>query len=340
RRAARSRRLSGASLVTSAIDSGPAARPRGAVQAAAMETGPGDLWGSQECNSVTFLSDVKELTVIKARKQSRVGRKLTSSPRDGVRMSAPPPLQFQFSAAAQFLRLKPSKHPHIQAPCYAHDLQMKRREDSPTLEKLSCSSQLGEDTMYVKSQQRGLGDKDELTVMLLAEFVAFMGPLSRAFRQNCSFLQSAIIMKNDVCLGPAVGRIHMELPAPAMNTDKLASVTGGEADGQRIKPHTQPSVSLCSSHMHMQQLVEAVEQSLKALLQCRGHYFLSLFLSVALMSSRTSVLASRAQDLCSSGFNTSAAAYEVITSLTVAHTTTPWLSGINERLTAGVSMST
>lgn len=36
----RSRRLSGASPVTSPIDSGPPASPRGAVQAAAMETGP------------------------------------------------------------------------------------------------------------------------------------------------------------------------------------------------------------------------------------------------------------------------------------------------------------
>lgn len=46
-----------------------------------------------------------------ARTQSKVGRKLTSSPRDGVEMSAPPPLLFQLTAAAQFL---PS--PALQTP--------------------------------------------------------------------------------------------------------------------------------------------------------------------------------------------------------------------------------
>lgn len=49
-----------------------------------------------------FLSPVKKLTMIMARKQSKVGRKL-SSPGDGVRMSVPPPLLFQLTAAAQFL---------------------------------------------------------------------------------------------------------------------------------------------------------------------------------------------------------------------------------------------
>lgn len=43
------------------------------------------------------------LTMIMARKQSKVGRKLRSSPRDGVRMSVPPPPLFQLTAAAQFL---------------------------------------------------------------------------------------------------------------------------------------------------------------------------------------------------------------------------------------------
>lgn len=51
----------------------------------------------------TFLSPVKKLTMIMERKQSEVGRKLTGSPRDGVRMSVPPPLLFQLTAAAQFL---------------------------------------------------------------------------------------------------------------------------------------------------------------------------------------------------------------------------------------------
>lgn len=43
------------------------------------------------------------LTPRMTRKPSKVGRKLMSSPRDGVRMSVPPPLLFQLTAAAQFL---------------------------------------------------------------------------------------------------------------------------------------------------------------------------------------------------------------------------------------------
>ncbi len=58
----------------------------------------------QPCRATfTFLSPVKKANNDMARKQSEVGRKLTGSPRDGVRMSVPPPLLFQLTAAAQFL---------------------------------------------------------------------------------------------------------------------------------------------------------------------------------------------------------------------------------------------